>query len=145
MFVATLSPTRPLTLLAFSKVLPEAPGVTEFEILDMAIHMLFLVKSHAYEITRSISHMASEAGFDGIVYPSYFSFLRTRSIPFETTYRISGQIHAPYTEHEQSKIVLNIALFGRPVAEGKVMVKCINRLLLARAHYDLKFGPAGVV
>ncbi|KDB06756.1 RES domain protein [Burkholderia sp. lig30] len=149
-YVATLAPTRPLKLLDLSEVLREPEGVTEFESLDMAVHMLFLAASHSYDITRRISLMAGQAGFDGIEYPSYFSLLRTGAIPFETAYGLSGRViarytrHARHAEHERSKIVPNLALFGYPVAEGKVEVKCINRLLVTRVEYDLKFGPAGV-
>jgi hypothetical protein len=139
-----------LKLLDLSEVLREPEGVTEFESLDMAVHMLFLAASHSYDITRRISLMAGQAGFDGIEYPSYFSLLRTGAIPFETAYGLSGRViarytrHARHAEHERSKIVPNLALFGYPVAEGKVEVKCINRLLVTRVEYDLKFGPAGV-
>jgi len=41
LFVATLAPTRTLTFLDLTEVLQE-DGVTEFESLDLAIHMLFL-------------------------------------------------------------------------------------------------------
>jgi hypothetical protein len=103
-----------------------------------------LAASHSYDITRRVSLLVAEAGFDGIVYPSYFSLLRTGAIPFETAYGLSGRVIARYAEHEQSKIVPNLALFGYPIAEGKVEVKCVNRLLVTRVEYDLKFGPVGV-
>ncbi|EOH6078635.1 RES family NAD+ phosphorylase [Burkholderia cenocepacia] len=143
-YVATLAPTRSLNFLDLSEVLRESDGVTEFESLDMAVHMLFLAASHSYEITRRLSLMAAEAGFDGIVYPSYFSLLRTGAIPFEIAYGFSGRVITEYARHEQSKIVPNIAVFGYPIAEGKIEVKCVNRLLVTRVEYDLKFGPAGV-
>jgi hypothetical protein len=53
MYVATLKPARDLRLLDLTAVLKE--DVTEFESLDMAIHMLFLAKSHSYEISRDIA------------------------------------------------------------------------------------------
>ena len=43
-FVATLGPTRDLRLLDLTEVLPEK-DVTEFESLDMAVHMVFLAGS----------------------------------------------------------------------------------------------------
>lgn len=143
-YVATLAPTYSLNLLDLSKVLAAPEGNSEFESLDMAVHMLFLASSHAYGITRRISLMAAEAGFDGIVYPSYFSLLRTGAMPFEAIYGLSGRVIERYAEHENSKIVPNIALFGHPVADGKVTVKCVNRILMKRVQYDLQFGPAGV-
>ena len=39
-FVATLKPVKPLKLLNLEEILVEE-GVTEFESLDMAVHMLF--------------------------------------------------------------------------------------------------------
>jgi hypothetical protein len=51
--------------------------------------MLFLAGPHSYEITRLIAHGARAAGYDGVIYPSYFSLLRTGGMPFETDYGIS--------------------------------------------------------
>ncbi len=68
-YVATFETTRDLHLLDLTHVLEE--DVTEFESLDMAIHMLFLAKSHSYEISRDIAKAAQNAGFDGVVYPSF--------------------------------------------------------------------------
>ena len=51
LYVATLSPTRDLKLLDLSVLLREEDG-TEFDSLDMAVHMLFLAGKHSYEISR---------------------------------------------------------------------------------------------
>lgn len=48
--VAALGPERDLRLLDLTHLLDE--NVTEFESLVMAIHMLFLARSHSYEISR---------------------------------------------------------------------------------------------
>lgn len=77
LYVATLRPQRPLRLLNLSVLLKEE-NVTEFESLDMAIHMLFLAARHSYRITRTIAAAARTAGFDGLVYPSYFKFTSYR-------------------------------------------------------------------
>jgi hypothetical protein len=76
LFVATLGMNRDLKLLDLTQLLYEE-GVTEFDSLDMAVHMLFLAGVHAYPITRSIAGSAKSKGYDGLVYPSYFSLLRT--------------------------------------------------------------------
>ena len=68
--------TRDLRLLDLSELLQEE-GVTEFESLDMAVHMLFLAGLHSYDICREIAQAAHAAGYDGLIYPSYFSLLRT--------------------------------------------------------------------
>jgi hypothetical protein len=54
LFVASLEPVRPLRLLDLAVVLPEGEGVTEFESLDVAIHMLFMTGEHLYDISSAI-------------------------------------------------------------------------------------------
>ena len=65
LYLATLAPARNLQLLDLTELLSEE-RVTEFESLDMAIHMLFLAGTHAYEITREIARAAHAAGYDGL-------------------------------------------------------------------------------
>ena len=139
-FMATLRPTRELRVLDLSCLLEE--DVTEFESLDLAVHMLFLARNHAYEHSRAIARAALEAGFDGVCYPSYYSLLRIGAMPFETVYGISVRKLPGAKAREKWKTIPNIALFGRPVEEGKVCVACINRLVLRRVSYQLEFGPA---
>lgn len=142
LFVATLVPTRDLRLLDLTELLREE-NVTEFESLDMAVHMLFLAGKHSYDIAREIALAAHRAGYDGLAYPSYFSLLRTGGMPFETTYGISHRRIPQLAKREKSKIILNIALFGRPIEEGYVGVRSINRLILNRVEYGIHFGPVG--
>ncbi len=140
-FVATLVPKRELRLLDLSVLLKEE--VTEFESLDMTVHMLFLAGKHSYKLTRAIGEAARIAGFDGLVYPSYFSLLRLGQMPFQTVYGISQRRIPQLQEHEQTKSIPNLALFGRPVASGSVSVLCIDRLIISRVEYDFHFGPTG--
>jgi hypothetical protein len=142
LFVATLAPKKDLRLLDLTELLKEEE-VTEFESLDMAIHMLFLAGKHAYGTAREIALAAQRAGFDGLMYPSYFSLLRTGGMPFETLLGISHRRIPRFADREKSKIVPNLAIFGRPINDGKVKVKSINRLILARVDYELRFGPVG--
>jgi hypothetical protein len=116
---------------------------TEFESLDMAVHMLFLAGEHSYNITREIALEVHKAGYDGLVYPSYFSLLRTGGMPFETVYGISHRRIAQLADREKSKTIPNLALFGRPIEQGHVGVRCINKLILRRVEYDTHFGPVG--
>lgn len=139
-YVATLRTQKELRLLDLTHV-PEE-NVTEFESLDMAIHMLFLAKSHSYEISRAISLAAKAEGFDGVIYPSYFSLIRTGGHPFETVYGLSVRRFAPHREHYvQEFTIQNFALFGRPLESGLVRVACINRLILTQIGYAGHFGP----
>lgn len=141
LYVATLSPNSPLHLLDLSVLLKEE-DVTEFESLDMAVHMLFFAAKHAYKITREIAAAVRTAGLRGIVSPSCFSLLRLGVKPFQTVYGISHRRIPQYQEHEQAKAIPNLALFGRPIEEGTVSVQSINKLILSRVAYDFHFGPA---
>lgn len=141
LYVATLAPTRPLRLLDLSAILQESDRITEFESLDMAIHMLFLAGKHSYDITRNVATVARNAGFDGLIYPSYFSLLRLGAMPLRTTYGLSHRRIPQFQAHEQSFSVPNLAVFGRPIEAGTITVKCINKLVLSRVAYDFHFGP----
>lgn len=139
-YVATLKPQRDIRLLDLTHVLKE--DVTEFDSLDMAVHMLFLARSHSYEIARKISLAAKDAGFDGLIYPSFFSLIRTGGHPFETTYGLSLRRYHPEAErYAQAFTIPNFALFGRPLESSLVSVECINRLVLTQIGYSGHFGP----
>ena len=139
LFLATLYPTRDLKLLDLSEIIDE--DVTEFESLDIAVNMLFFTGKHSYEITREIAFAAYQAGFDGLIYPSYFSLVRTGAMPFDSVYGISIRRFPPYKTNAKSQVIENIALFGRPIKEKIIAVKCINRLVLNKIKYDVLFGP----
>jgi hypothetical protein len=139
-YVATLRPTRSLKMLDLTILLKEE-NVTEFDSLDLAVHMLFLAGAHSYPISRNLSAAAKVAGFDGIIYPSYFSLLRLGIMPFQTTYGISNRRIPQYQQIEESTAIPNAAIFGRPIFEETLMVKCINRLVLSQVAYDFRFGP----
>lgn len=143
LYVATLKPQRSLKFLDLSILLKEE-NVTEFESLDMTVHMLFLAAKHSYEITRNIAASARSAGFDGLIYPSYFSLLRLGVMPFQTVYGISNRRIPHFQEHEQAMAIPNLAIFGRPIENGTLIVECINKLILSRVTYDFHFGPISV-
>lgn len=139
-YVATLKNQRDLRLLDLTHPLEET--ATEFESLDMAIHMLFLARSHSYEITRDIALAAKGSDFDGVIYPSFFSLIRTGSHPFETVYGMSIRRHHPEREkYVEATTIRNLALFGKPLESGLVSVECINRLVLTHVGYLGHFGP----
>lgn len=140
-FVASLAPTKDLSLLDLTELLQE--DVTEFESLDIAIHMLFLAGEHAYEISREIAIAVHRAGYDGVIYPSYFSLVRTGGMPFDTIYGISIRRFPQLAQLAKAQSVPNLALFGRPIEQNVVVVKCINKVVLSRVEYDLLFGPIG--
>lgn len=139
-YVATLKTRHDLRLLDLTHLLEE--DCTEFESLDMAIHMLFLARSHSYEISRTIALAARDAGFDGVIYPSFFSLIRTGGHPFETAYGLSlRRFHPRRNQYAEAFTIQNLALFGRPLEKGIVGVECINRLILTQVGYRGHFGP----
>ncbi len=140
LYVATLVPQRALRLLNLAEALSEE-NTTEFESLDMALHMLFLAGRHSYEISREIARAAHEHGFDGLVYPSYFTLLRTGATPFETTFGLSHRRFPGFREHARKNTISNLALFGRPISNGSVAVRCIDRAILNKVEYTIHFGP----
>jgi len=142
LYVATLAPMCTLRLLDLSALLTHE-DTTEFESLDIAMHMLFLAGTHSYPVARRISLAAQKVGFDGLVYPSYFSLLRIGIMPFATSYGISHRRFPSMQGCEQAKSVPNLAIFGRPIEDGKFEVRCINRLILNRVEYSVHFGPVG--
>jgi hypothetical protein len=142
LYVATLSPISTLRLLDLTMLLTHGDA-TEFESLDMAVHMLFLAGEHSYPIARRIALAAHSAGFDGLVFPSYFSLLRLGVMPFETVCGISLRRFPQARDDEQAKTVPNLAIFGRPIEQSKIRTRCINRLILHRVEYDVHFGPVG--
>ena len=143
LYVATLAPTYLLNLLDISYLLTEE-HVSPFESLDLAIHYLFLAGEHSYEICREIARAAHAAGYDGIIYPSYFSSLYTGIKLFESVYGLPCRLFPQMREHEQNKLIPNLALFGRPISDQKVLVRCINKLILSQVRYGFHFGPVCV-
>lgn len=140
LYLATLSPCRDLKLLDLTAILQEN-NVSEFESLDMAVHMLFVAADHAYEISRAIARAAKAAGFDGLLYPSYFSQVRSGAMPLETIYGISVRRFPGAAKVAGVGIFANVGLFGRPIRDNLVKVTCINRLIIHRVNYELQFGP----
>lgn len=140
LYVATLSPSFPLKFLDLFTVLEESEG-TEFESLYLAVYMLFLAGPHSYEITKKIAVAARCGGFHGIIYPSYFSLLRFGIVPFESTYGLMNRWIPQTKQFEQYKVVPNIGVFGRPIKDRYITVKCINKLIISKVEYDYHFGP----
>ena len=139
-YVATLAPKKNLKLLDLTELLVESK-VTEFESLDLAVHMLFMAGSHAYKITNEIAEAAIKKGFDGIVYPSYFSLLRIGEMPYQTALGISHRRISELSNFERAKSIPNYVLFGRPIELGSVIVLSINKLVISKVEYEYHFGP----
>ena len=143
LFLATLRPVRELTLLDLVSY-PDEPFSHPSEDLDHAVVMLFLAGTHAYPISRAIACAARDAGYDGLIYPSFFSMLRNGMQPFESLFGLSNRSIPELRPAEAAKIVPNLAIFGRPIQENILTVSCINRVFLRKATYSIQFGPAGL-
>lgn len=139
LYVAKLVPKQPLLFLNLAALVEQ--DVSEFESLDICMHYLFLASRHAYPICSKIARRVREAGFDGIIYPSYFSNLRTGHTPFETIHGLSIRVMKDLHPYAQSQTVPNVAIFGHPVADGRLAVQSINRVVINSMRYDLSFGP----
>jgi hypothetical protein len=114
-FVALMRPKLDLRMLDLTAA-PSSTETTPFESLEIAMRFLFSAGSASYEMTRAIALEAQARGFDGMYYPSYFSNLKDMKVP-------------------------NVAIFGRPISEKRIEIRCINRGMLKSANYDLQFGP----
>lgn len=141
-YMAKLTPKTDLKLLDLTMLIEE--DVTEFESLDLALHFLFLAGKHSYRACREICKAAKKAGYDGLLFPSYFSFITTGHLPFETVYGISIRRIPTMRDYAQSQSIPNLALFGRPIRDNKIEVESINRVVLTKVTYNAIFGPVDV-
>ena len=141
LFLATHRPVRELKLLNLVSFSDE-PSSPPCEDLDHATVMLFLAEPHAYPISRAIACAARDAGYDGLVYPSFFSMLRNGVQPFESYSGLSNRSISELRPMEAAKMIPNLAIFGRPIQEGMLTVTCINRVIFRKATYSIHFGPA---
>lgn len=139
LYVATLETNKELKLLNLTEIIDE--NATEFESLDIAIHFLFFASKYSYNISRDLAQYIFDKGYDGIIYPSYFSLIRNGIEPFETVYGLSIRRIKELREYAKSQIAENIALFGYPIKNKLLNVRNINKLILNQIQYDYSFGP----
>ena len=116
--LATLVAARELNLLDMSEGLATT-GPTPFG--NGALFADFMSRSRREDwlgICRAMSAAARRAGYDGLRYSSYYSFAMNAG---------AG---------------LNLALFGRPLAEGTLTLRSVNRVRLTAVSYGYALGPA---
>jgi hypothetical protein len=77
-----------------------------------------------------------------MICPSYFSMLRVGSMPFETVYGISRRRIPHLQDGERAKIVPNFAIFGRPIENKKVELRCIDNAYPSPSQIGLHFSPS---
>jgi hypothetical protein len=67
--------------------------------------------------------------------------LRVGSMPFETVYGISRRRIPHLQDGERAKIVPNFAIFGRPIENKKVELRCIDNAYPSPSQIGLSFWP----
>lgn len=79
----------------------------------------FAANKESYIFTQLLSSFVRGQGYDGLIYPSALSCIA----------------------HGENRIRKNVALFGTPLADRKLTVKSINRIVISTVAYDLTLGP----
>ena len=137
-YVATLKVNKDLRLLDLTAYFDEE--CTEFESVRLAVHHLFLASSHSYRISRHLANAIREKGYDGVIYPSYFSHIRNGNDPFVDNY--VGLSYFVYKKHYADIYqVRNYAIFGFPIQDGKLEVVSINHVRIKQVKYDMILCP----
>jgi hypothetical protein len=114
-FVAALKSNGTLKLIDFTGR-TEKPRLPE---LEFTLQAFFQANQNSYHLTQLLSHFVRRQGYDGIVYPS----------AMECTARDKGTWK-------------NVALFGAPVTEKKLIIESINRVLIRSVANSFDLGPA---
>lgn len=138
-YSALIKPAVDLRILDLTVVINE--GKNEFESIDIGLYLLFMGSSAGYPACRMLAKFLAAKGYDGVIYPSYFSHLRSGEVPFETSFGLSNRVIPGGEEREAAKLIPNLAIFGRPIEAGKVEVVGKNRVILRKVDYELRFGP----
>jgi hypothetical protein len=113
--MGTLVPTRPLELLDLTDV-DDSDAPTAFESVGIFLDKLAFSGSSHYELCRELASEIHARGFDGFFFVSYFAQAHQRRLR-------------------------NVALFGRPIADGRLRLLSTNRVLLSQISYQYNFGP----
>jgi hypothetical protein len=120
-FVATLSPIKPLTLIDLTGNFDQPDEIDPFDDLEWFFRgLMYSSRSEIYRYCRRIAKTIKDmTAADGFVYNSYFT-------------NIAGSADGP---------TINYALFGHPIREGKLWVDSINTVKLESIRYGFHLGP----
>ncbi|MDQ1209357.1 hypothetical protein QE380_002280 [Acinetobacter baylyi] len=113
--LAKFSVEKPLKVLNLSRT-NESKASTEFDRVDLMLQRLSYVGKDEYSLCQELSREIKLRGYDGFITNSYF-----------------GQAH--------KKELLNISLFGYPVAEKKLKITSTNKLQITSIAYEYSYGP----
>ena len=142
LYFATLILNQDLKFLDLTHQIKEPPETTEFESINLAIDMLFRAGTPSYPITRSIALAAQNANYDGLIYSPCFKAIHS-NIPLGQTVDSAPKPISPKLNPYEyiSCNARNLAIFGHPIQDGKIGVKCINSICLNSISYGVDFGP----
>jgi len=117
MHVATFRSTRTLRLFdlvryPFDMDGPDGPGAVYY-----FIRSLFSPRDHDYKISQQLATRIAARGFDGILYPSAYSYIRN------------------------ANAYPNIVLFGAPLASGQLQLLSINKMSFQAVSFACNLGP----
>lgn len=114
-FVASLKAVGILKMIDFTRW---REG-TKSAALDITLDAFFQANQSSYHFTQLLGSFARSRGYDGVVYPSAMECIA-----------------------ENKKRWRNVALFGGPVAEKRLAIESINRILIRNVNYSFDLGPA---
>ena len=120
--VATLRPTRLLTLVDLTGNYDQPADVDPFDDLAWLFHgLMSSSNAYSYRLCRRIAHeIVRQTNVNGIVYNSFFT---------------------PVVGDEDSAPAINYAVFGNPVATNDLNVVSINVVKLEQILYRFSLGP----
>jgi hypothetical protein len=113
--LATLCTTRDLTLVDLQE-LNEPPPFTPFQCVGHFLYGMSVATEEEYPKCRMLARRMLELGVDGFSYRSFFSSVKPKSLT-------------------------NVALFGYPIRDGKVVLSSLNRVKIDRIDYGFSLGP----
>ncbi|MDP3077101.1 RES family NAD+ phosphorylase [Bradyrhizobium sp.] len=120
-FIASTTPTRKLSLIDLTGNYDQPSDIDPFDDLEWFFRGLMNASQpHVYRYCRRIAQTIKDiTSADGFVYNSFYT-------------GIAGD--------SEGKAV-NYAIFGRPLADGRLRVNSINTVRLERIRYDYHLGP----
>jgi len=114
-FVASLRSKGTLKLIDFT----EQDEKRRSAELKITLQAFFQANQNSYHLTQLLSGFARGQGYDGIVYPSAMECIAGNKGAWK-----------------------NVAIFGAPVSENKLIVESINRVLVRNIVNNFDLGPA---
>ena len=112
--LGTFEVSRDLKLLDLEEL--EDTITTSYEREDLGCFVSRMLYQREYALNNYFSVMAFRLGFQGLKYCSYFSKVRGNRL-------------------------MNVAIFGTPIAEGKLQPICFDRLTIDNVEVKYSLGP----